>query len=203
VKLIWQHIKFNYRLLIWAIKMTNNSEDISKNQLIINKKHMKTLQIEESTARQLYKTAPSEFKKVLEDTFSKEFFSQKVTDRIKTFEDALAEIGGATENVKIMLVYNGIDKDVLGAQAMLKLSIITRALNEGWEPDWTNSNQYKYQVYLTDYKPGFGFSGSDFDYWAARTGCGSRLCFKSKELALYAGEQFRDLYNQLFLTNKN
>jgi len=161
---------------------------------------MKTLQLEDSKARELYKTASLEFKELLEANWGKDFFSQKITDRIKTFEDAYNEVGHH-DNVDILLKYNGIDKDMLGAQAMAKLSIIARVLNEGWEPDWADSSQYKYYPYFSNYKSGVGFSRSDCGGWAAATYCGSRLCFKSSELATYAGKQFIDIYNQ-FLTTK-
>ena len=56
---------------------------------------MGILQIEESNARNIYKTASSELKIILEDTFGKEFFSQKVTERIKqgVFCDCLEDMG--------------------------------------------------------------------------------------------------------------
>ncbi len=49
---------------------------------------MKTLQIDEMKAKQFWKTGTSELKAILEDTFGKSFFSEKITDRVKTFEDA-------------------------------------------------------------------------------------------------------------------
>ena len=54
----------------------------------------KTVQIEESEARKMYLTTTSpEFKQMLETTFGKNFLLMKVTDRIKTYEDACLELG--------------------------------------------------------------------------------------------------------------
>lgn len=151
---------------------------------------MKTLQIDEKNARALYKEASKEFKATLEDTFGKDFFSGKITDRIKTFEDACAELELYPEDV-IAGFQETASKDEI---AYRKLKIIAKALNEGWKPDWTDSNQYKYFPWLEYSRSGSCFVCSAAVYSASDVG--SRLCFKSKELALYIGEQFIDLYNE-------
>jgi hypothetical protein len=162
---------------------------------------MKTITIQPNNALKAYQNADKSGKLLLENLLGKEFISSgEITDRIKTFEDVLSSVE-VSENLNILLSYNGIDPDMLGAQAMTKLTLIARALNEGWEPDWTDSNQYKYVPYFNNYKSGFGFSGSNYDAWYSGTCCGSRLCFKSAKLAEYAGKQFLDIYNQ-FLTTK-
>lgn len=83
--------------------------------------------------------------------------------------------------------------------AYFKLIIIAQAINEGWEPDWNNSNEYKYtpwfEVKADKKRPaGFGFSAAGYGTWRTFTAVGSRLCFKSRELALYAGKTFTDIY---------
>ena len=50
----------------------------------------KSLQIDENKAFDLYQTATPEFKQMLEDSFGKEFFKRKITDRVKSYEDACA-----------------------------------------------------------------------------------------------------------------
>lgn len=162
---------------------------------------MNTIEIKKENALKAYQSADANGKNMLELLFGKEYFSQKVTDRIKTFLDAAAEVK-ISENLKILLDYPGIDGDMISAQAYAKLTIIARALNEGWEPDWTDSNEYKYQPYFSDYTSGSGFSFSDYVIWTAITLCGSRLCFKSSELAIYAGKQFIEIYNQFLIIKK-
>lgn len=117
---------------------------------------------------------------------------KKITDRVKTFEDALA-IVGCSEDMKNLLDYNGQDKEMIAAQAYAKLSIIRAALNEGWEPDYTNSAQAKWYPWFK-YVAGSGFSFGVYRYAYQGSGVGARLTFKSKELAMYAGEQFIDIY---------
>lgn len=154
---------------------------------------MKNLQINEKTARELYMKASKEFKAMLEDTFSKEFFSQKITDRIKTFEDACELLNIDSSICKL-------DSDSEDTQAYKQLKIIAVALNEGWKPNWNDSNERKWYPYFEmRTSSGFGFSYSYFDLWNARTAVGSRLCFKSEQLAEYAGKQFTEIYKQ-FLT---
>jgi hypothetical protein len=46
---------------------------------------------------------------------------------------------------------------------------------------------------------GSGLSYDVYDYWRAVASVGSRLCFKSRELAEYAGKQFIDIYTDFFI----
>lgn len=123
--------------------------------------------------------------------------SQKITDRVKTFEDA-CQIASVSDNVRSLLNYNGPDEDMKASQAHAKIVIIARALNEGWKPDWSNTNQVKYYPWFK-YSPGSGFSYGDYGSDWTDSYVGSRLCFKSRELAKYAGKQFEQLYKDYFL----
>lgn len=161
---------------------------------------METLQIQKANAIAAYNSGDAATKKLLEDLFGKQSLSQKITDRVKNFADAVQVVGEPSDNVLILLAYSGNEPDMLAAVAFMKLTIIAKALNEGWQPDWTDSSQYKYYPWFK-HKSGFGLSYYDYGNWNANTGVGSRLCFKSKELAIYAAEQFADLYND-FLTIK-
>lgn len=140
------------------------------------------------------------------DTFDKEKglitfkeLPKKVTDRIKTIDDAIAELGEQDNEVihlrKLQAVK--ITKHILNYQLAV---IIAKALNEKWEPDWANSNEYKYYPWFNM----GGSSGSRFAYYDFVLVCsvsavGSRLCFKSRELAEYAAKQFTDIYKQFYL----
>jgi len=122
--------------------------------------------------------------------------SLKITDRVKTFEDA-CQIAGVSNNLRLLLDYNGQDKDMIAAQAHAKVGIIATALNEGWYPDFSDKSQYKYYPWM-QYTPGVGFSYLGYGDDDAHSSVGSRLCFKSEELAKYAATQFKDIYNDLF-----
>ncbi len=81
---------------------------------------------------------------------------------------------------------------------MAKLVCI--AYNEGWIPDWNNTNEYKYFPYFKmGSSSGVGFSSVDYDYWVTNSNVGSRLCFKSADLAKHAGKLFeQEIYKPLF-----
>ncbi len=69
--------------------------------------------------------------------------NRPITERVKTFEDACNILG---ENHPCVVAYNAFERDVMAAvdpkeiadvAAYLKLRIIATALNEGWEPQFT------------------------------------------------------------------
>ena len=71
-----------------------------------------------------------------------------ITERVKTFEDACKELG---EDHKLVQQFKAIQEAIAEdkeATAYFKLGIITAALNEGWKPDFTNNEEYRYYPYL-------------------------------------------------------
>ncbi|MCC6867050.1 MAG: hypothetical protein IT280_12920 [Ignavibacteria bacterium] len=88
--------------------------------------------------------------------------------------------------------------------AHYKLIIIAEAINDGWQPNWNDSNEWKYYPWFEvetdeDRPAGFGFSCTSYVGWSTITSVGSRLCFKTRETAVYAGKQFADLYKEYML----
>jgi hypothetical protein len=124
--------------------------------------------------------------------------------KIKTFADACMALKLDPKKLPDVSMLPVIHQKAI--ISMYKLTIIVEALNEGWKPNWNDSNEAKYSTWFeikADKKrpSGFGFSGTYYDSWYtnSHTDCGSRLCFKSSELALYAGKQFASEYKDLFL----
>ena len=119
-----------------------------------------------------------------------------ITEKVKTFEDACKVLGLDPKNLPI--VENLPEKDRQSIIAYFKLTIIARALNEGWEPDFTDWNEWKYWnwFYVESNGAVAGFACALTHSTASNTTAtiGSRLCFKTRELATYAREQFQDLY---------
>lgn len=150
---------------------------------------MEEIKIAKANAWKAFDGATTDGKKLLTDLFGSEVFSRKITDRVKSFEDAclVLNLDAAKE------IPAGLPAHV---EAYMKLCVIAKALNEGWTPDWDNGNQYKYYPYF-DMKNGFSFFSS-YDY-CQYSRVGSRLCFQNSKLAEYAGTQFLDLYKQLFI----
>jgi hypothetical protein len=114
--------------------------------------------------------------------------------KIKTFEDACKALN-------INFTPPGeLTKDEV---AYLKLKIIAKALNDGWIPNWNNWDERTYYPWFrmgnNGASPGVGFSYYGCDYGAANSTVGSRLCFKSSELAKYASTQFESIYKDYLL----
>ena len=201
----------------------------------------KTLTIEQEKVQELYNVltnypAISKEQVIMEmnKCFGEKAFKPiDVTERIKTFEDACAELG--EDHTYVRMFKDIYDKsEVAGANAnrdvvtYLKLRIITAALNEGWEPQfteeewryypwyylWTDeelaekSEEWKRErclrptgEYNTQYS-GFASASSLNAPSTTSAHFGSRLCFKSDTLADYAGKQFIDLWMDFYLIRK-
>ena len=121
--------------------------------------------------------------------------NRPVTQRIKTYEDACREldIPLTPERCK------GMTED---EAAYYSLKVIAKALNEGWEPDWSNQDQGKWYPWfkVTGTNPaGLSYSLTNYTVSDANATIGSRLCFKTEALAKYAGTQFIKHYEKYLL----
>lgn len=91
------------------------------------------------------------------------------------------------------------EKDRKSIIAFYKLTIIIRALNEGWEPDWSNWDEWKYYNWFYvgkgEDQRSSGIRYSDTRYTYASAVIGSRLCCGKSADAEYIGKQFENLYN--------
>ena len=122
---------------------------------------------------------------------------------VKTFEDACK-----VEKLDAKKVIPDFKNYPVGyRKAMIahaKLIIIAHALNRlgnngrQWKPDWNNYDQYKYYPWF-EMGGSSGFRYLVYDGWFSLSLVGSRLCFKSRELAEYAGNQFTEIYKQFML----
>lgn len=136
------------------------------------------------------------------DYFYKEEDYEEITDRVKTYEDACKVLGVEPINEQNAKA-QGFRSDEI---ARRKLETIAAALNEGWKPDWNNTDQYKYYPYFyiqenAKGKGSAGLSCACAGHSASSTAAfvGSRLCFYASRLARYAGNQFTDLYEQILI----
>lgn len=139
-----------------------------------------------------------------------------VRKRIKTFEDACREIGIDAEAWNRDKISLGLEPDVL---AFLKLRIIVKALNEGWEPQFTEDECRYYPWFIlytreeynkldeeeksrvgcrSNYSAhalgGVSFASASADSSNTVANVGVRLAFKTSELAAYCGRQFLDIW---------
>lgn len=155
--------------------------------------------------------------------------SQDIKERIKTFEDAVNAIGEDHPLVAQYKTINSAFKEAdnnLHLFAYTRLAIIAEALNEGWRPEYTE-DEYRYYPWFGLYTQEEYDDMNDEDKERCRfvgrshssayahgglvcanashgsahshTGIGSRLAFKSRELAIYCGKQFIEIWiNYLF-----
>lgn len=180
--------------------------------------------ISRDNALKAYKSADKSQKYLLELLFGADTFKQlqDVRERIKTFDDACNVLG---DDHPLVGQYRFSDAAYKGhpmsedSIAYLKLRIITAALNECWEPQFTK-DEFRYYPWfeffsqselneMSDDEKGrvvgrasnisgaygglaFASAGSSSSYSGGSYG--SRLAFKTRELAEYAGRQFAELY---------
>ncbi|OPC53459.1 hypothetical protein [Elizabethkingia bruuniana] len=158
---------------------------------------MKNLEITQEAAVKAYSEASKNGKLLLENLFGKNVFLVDIKERIKSIEDAINELGENDDEVIVLraLEVAGISNHILYTQWLV---VITKALNEGWEPDWGNGQWDKwFNWFNMPSKNGrFSFYCSNYQYSVSV--CASRLCFKSKDLAQYAAKQFINTYEKSY-----
>ena len=139
-----------------------------------------------------------------------------VTERIKTFDDAVDELGSEHPLVKQYMAANGNEAFTRNTIAYIKLQIVAASLNEGWFPDLLNKEKRWYPYYkiyagdeIDDIFPdatylfgaccGLAFVDSDFAWSYANSYISARLAVKSEEISDYFGNQFIDIWEEYLL----
>ena len=119
----------------------------------------------------------------------------EIIEKIKTYEDALQATGRPD-----VPDFSALPEDMRKHfTALYKMVVIVEALNEGWKPDWNDSNERKCFPWFWMSPSSFAFDGSGYGIVAALAGSGSRLKLKSDELAEYCGKQFVDIWKDIQL----
>lgn len=146
-----------------------------------------------------------------------------VTERIKTYADAVNELGN--NHPLVIAATNAEENNDTDLQAYTKLRVITAALNEGWKPKFEKDEKRWYPWYYLYTKEemkdfdneqksrcvgravnyasangGLVYAGANDASSYSYTSYGGRLAFSTLELARYAGKQFKRLYAE-WLTN--
>lgn len=161
---------------------------------------MRTLQIKQDSLLAAFRNAGKEGKQVLSDLFGKQVaLYDNITDRVKSFEDACQVLGISTNVPEVKGLPRKHQKAII---ANYKLIVIAEALNEGWKPNWQDSDEYKYYPWFDMSNPaGVGYSHTHYAASYTYAHFGSRLCLKNRELAIYFGQTFTDLFNDSLLLN--
>lgn len=171
-----------------------------------------------------YRSTSTDGRKAVKEALGEKFSEAlPATERVKTYEDAVNELGNDHPLVEAASsaswrFTNPEDNDII---AYLKLRVIVAALNDGWKPQFVPGEQRWYPWYELISKEDYEAMSEDekqerrcvgrSDSNASAYGglvCsyahdassssyaynGSRLAFKSEALAEYAGKQFAELF---------
>ena len=152
--------------------------------------------------------------------------NRPVIERVKTFEDAVKELG---DNHPLVNIYDTITNEYSEGEMKpvvdyIKVCIIVAALNEGWVPQFVEGEERWYpwfwlytnkemaemdeakratcRVVGRAYYYAYAYGGLAYaDAYHASSNSysliGARLAFRTEELAEYAGKQFIEEYYQL------
>ena len=171
-----------------------------------------------------YRSTSTDGRKAVKEALGEQFSEAlPATERVKTYEDAVWELGNDHPLVEAASsaewrFTNSEDKDII---AYLKLRVIVAALNDGWKPQFVPGelrwypwyeliSKDEYDAMSEDEKQerrcvgrsdsnadavgGLVYSSADFASSFSYADSGSRLAFKSEALAEYAGKQFAELF---------
>ena len=154
------------------------------------------------------------------DFILEEIESKEINDIVTSYEEARKYLGGKPNNdftvAKKVVSGNCVKLDevtrlvkdinpshVKALIALNELFTIAQAWNkeDEFEPDFSNSNQYKYFPWFVYDNGAAGFVSANANSAATYASAliGSRLCFKTPERARQFGEQFIDLWNDVLL----
>lgn len=171
-----------------------------------------------------YRSTSTDGRKAVKEALGEQFSEAlPATERVKTYEDAVWELGNDHPLVEAASsaewrFTNSEDKDII---AYLKLRVIVAALNDGWKPQFVPGelrwypwyeliSKDEYDAMSEDEKQecrcvgrslnnafaygGLVCSGANYASSYSLASGGSRLAFKSEALAEYAGKQFAELF---------
>lgn len=171
-----------------------------------------------------YRSTSTDGRKAVKEALGEKFSEAlPAAERVKTYEDAVKELGNDHPLVEAASsaswrFTNPEDNDII---AYLKLRVIVAALNDGWKPQFVPGEQRWYPWYeliskedyeamsedekqerrcvgrSDDYAYAYGglvYSNASNASSVSSASIGSRLAFKSEALAEYAGKQFAELF---------
>lgn len=174
--------------------------------------------IDEKRILNAYRNGSQEERELLMKLMEPSFIEKHITEIVQSYEDAVKMVGDD-------LPLSVLSKMPKHLQAQHKLEVITKALNCGWRhPQDGEAWCYYVWGYFYDQKEiaemsqeekdkkilvllgGFAhygaycglaylYSTDAFSYSSANVG--SRLAYKTNELAIYSAEQFRDLWAEV------
>lgn len=116
--------------------------------------------------------------------------------KIASYEDACRVLNIQPINEEAFNIFP--KEDQRSMLAYHKLTVITRALNNGWKPNWDDQNEWKYYPLFRYVNAGLSCAYTSYTAAHSHAAIGSRLCFPTSALAKYAAEHFADLYRDYY-----
>lgn len=174
------------------------------------------IEILRANAINAYNKADETGKKLLKDLFGEETLNFNYKD-VNSYERACAVIGEEPvdfEELNDTLENNGFKPLSAHEIAYKKLVTIAKALNLGWCPNWADFDEYKYYPWFDLKKEeapaGVGSAGSGVALGvsvltstsvasASTANCGGALASESREIAIYFGNQFAEIWQDYLL----
>lgn len=170
-----------------------------------------------------YRSTSTYGRKAVKEALGEQFSEAlPATERVKTYEDAVKELGEDHPLVQAASSAawrfpEAVNKDLV---AYMKLRVIVAALNDGWEPEFTEDECRWYPWFELKTKneieemsesekealvlwggraiygsyAGLAYASSLYAFSYSSSHSGARLALKTEELAQYAGKQFISLY---------
>lgn len=157
-----------------------------------------TIEVEDSLVSKAFGDADVKQRDMLKKYFK--YTSGNILDEIESFDDIVR-----IAKEKYNRVFHPIDfkngalaglstKEIDNANADRKLNLIDLVLNDGWKPDFTNSNQYKWSPWFKRESGGwvaYGVARCFFYYAYAGVGF-----YKDEKTAVFAGQKFLDIFKE-------
>lgn len=179
----------------------------------------KEITLSENYVKDLYKRSNSVEQSLLERMFGRGLFKpdEVLMERIKTFDDAYEELGNHPYVIEFNELTTTTRNETASNIAFTKLKIIARALNGQCNLEVPNHTRWYPRFVVKEANTVNENTINKDIVWIKRNGAyfmfyditssnsvvseSSNIytCFRTKELAKYAGEQFIDIYADLIL----
>lgn len=158
---------------------------------------MKLESIERKRLIDFYNKADASGKHLLVEMFGEGTFKFDYTE-VQTYEDACEVLGIQPidfEEMNEVLDHNQVPMLAPHEIAYKKLTIIAKALNFDWCPNWADFEEYKYYSW-------FDLKKEETPAGVGSATCGGALASKSREIAIYFGNQFKDLWKEFLFPKR-
>lgn len=152
------------------------------------------IEVDRENVLETYRKADAEGKKLLEKVFGKEKFKSS-SDWMKLWEKFCKD-----NKLKVALPHlNPKDSDEEWDNSCVMLRHIFKIKRGKWNPDFTDSNQYKWFPRFTVGSSGLAFVHSTSDDWYSGTDVGSRLCLPTEKMSDEVAREFLPIFEKFHI----